>query len=55
MDYNLPAMQENIRAEFETMLQFVTSKEAQTATADQIEKGLFQLLLSLGDTTLKRG
>jgi hypothetical protein len=48
MDYNLPAMQENIRAEFETMLQFVTSKEAQTATADQIEKSLFQLLLSLG-------
>ena len=25
MDYNLPEMQENIRAEFETMLQFVTS------------------------------
>lgn len=48
MDYNLPEMQENIRAEFETMLQFVTSEEAQTATADQIERSLFQLLLSLG-------
>ncbi len=48
MDYNLPEMQENIRAEFETMLQFVTSEEAQTATADQIERTLFQLLLSLG-------
>lgn len=48
MDYNLPEMQENIRAEFKTMLQFVTSEEAQTATADQIERSLFQLLLSLG-------
>jgi hypothetical protein len=41
-------MQENIRAEFESMLHFVTSEEAQTATADQVEKSLFQLLLSLG-------
>jgi hypothetical protein len=48
MDYNLAKMQEDIRAEFETMLQFVTSEEAQTATADQIERSLFQLLLSLG-------
>ncbi len=48
MDYNLPKMQEEIRAEFETMLQFVTSKEAQIATADQIERSLFQLLLNLG-------
>ncbi len=48
MDYNLPEMQENIRAKFETMLQFVTSEEAQTATADQVERTLFQLLLSLG-------
>ncbi len=48
MDYNLPKMQEDIRAEFESMLQFITSEEAQTATADQIERSLFQLLLSLG-------
>ncbi len=48
MEYNLTKMQENIRAELETMLQFVTSEESQTATAYQIEKGLFQLLLSLG-------
>ncbi len=48
MDYNLAKMQENIRADFETMLQFVTSEEAQTATANQIERSLFQLLLSLG-------
>lgn len=48
MNYNLPEMQANIRAEFEAMLQYVTSEEAQTATADQIEKSLFQLLLNLG-------
>jgi len=48
MDYNLTKMQENIRAEFETMLQFVSSEEAQTATADQVERSLFHLLLSLG-------
>lgn len=48
MDDNLTKTQENIRAEFETMLQFVTNEAAQTATADQIERGLFQLLLSLG-------
>lgn len=41
-------IQENIRADFETMLQFVTSEEAQTATANQIERSLFQLLLILG-------
>ncbi len=44
MDYNLTKMQENIRIEFETILQFVTSKEAQTATAEHIEGSLFQLL-----------
>jgi hypothetical protein len=30
MNYNLPEMQAKIRAEFEAMLQFVTSEEAQT-------------------------
>jgi hypothetical protein len=48
MNYNLPEMQENIRADFEKVLQFVTSEEARTATANQIERSLFQLLLSLG-------
>ena len=48
MNYNLPEMQANIRAEFEAMLQYVASEEAQTATADQIERSLFQLLLNLG-------
>lgn len=48
MNYNLSEMQRNIRSDFEKMLQFVTSEEAQTATAHQIERSLFQLLLSLG-------
>ena len=48
MDYNIPKMQEDIRTEFDSMLQFVTSEEAQMATADQIERKLFQLLLRLG-------
>ena len=37
-----------IRAEFERVLDFVTGEQAQTATADQIERGLFTLLLRLG-------
>lgn len=53
MNQNLSKAQENIRAEFETMLQFVTSEEAQTAGADQIERGLFQFLLSLGARLLQ--
>ena len=37
-----------IRVEFEQMLDFVTGEEARTATADQIERELFKLLISLG-------
>ena len=48
MNYNLSEQQEKIRSEFESMLQFVTSEEAQKATADQVEKSLFSLVLSLG-------
>lgn len=38
----------DIRAEFEKMINFVTGEQARTATADQIERGLFKLLLRLG-------
>jgi hypothetical protein len=41
-----------IRAEFENVLDFVTGERARTATADQIERGLFTLLLSLGTKLL---
>ncbi len=37
-----------IRAEFENILDFVTGEQARTATADQIERGLFTLMLKLG-------
>lgn len=39
---------QDIRAEFEKMLHFVTGEQARLATADQIERGLFTLLISLG-------
>lgn len=48
MNQDICKMQGNIRAEFEKIVQFVTSEEAQTATADQIERNLFQYLLRLG-------
>lgn len=43
---------ENVRAEFEKILQFVTSEEAKTATADHIERSLFQFLLCIGSQLL---
>ena len=36
------------RADFEKMLDFVKGEEARTATADHIERGLFEMLLALG-------
>jgi len=43
---------QDIRTDFEEMLDFVTGEEARTATADQIERGLFSLLLALGQKLL---
>ncbi|HEY85961.1 MAG TPA: hypothetical protein G4N96_12715 [Chloroflexi bacterium] len=40
MNYDLTKMQENLRAEFETILQFVTGTEAQTALEIQALKPL---------------
>ncbi len=37
-----------IRADFDRVLDFVTGGQVRTATADQIERGLFTLLLRLG-------
>jgi len=39
---------QGIRQEFEMLLDFVTGEQAQQATADQIERGLFKLLLAMG-------
>ena len=38
----------DLRAEFEAVIDFVSNEQAHSATADQIERGLFTLLLSLG-------
>lgn len=48
MRADLKQMKTDIRAEFEAVIDFVTNEQAQVATADQIERGLFTLLLSLG-------
>jgi hypothetical protein len=48
MRTDLKQMKTDIRAEFEAVLDFVTNEQAQVATAEQIERGLFTLLLGLG-------
>ena len=48
MTSNSQAIIHDIRAEFEKMINFVTDEQAHTATADQIERGLFKLLIRLG-------
>jgi hypothetical protein len=45
---NTQEMTQDIRKEFDMLIEFVTSEQARTATADQVERGLFKLLLSLG-------
>ena len=44
---------QDVRAQFEYLVDFVTGEEAQTATADQIEQGLFKLLVILGASLLR--
>ena len=48
MTFNSREIIQEIRTDFEKMIDFVMGEEAQTATADQIERGLFSLLLTLG-------
>lgn len=48
MTFNPQTIIQEIRAEFEMLLDFVTGEEAQIATADHIERGLFRHLLDLG-------
>ena len=48
MTSNSPEIIQDIRAEFEIMLEYVTGEQAHQATADQMERGLFKRLLSLG-------
>ena len=46
MSHNTDAIVHELHVEFELMLSYV--KDSQTATADQVERGLFRRLLSLG-------
>ena len=53
MTFNSEEIIRDIRAEFDQMLEFVTGEAARTATADQIERGLFKQLLALGAKLLQ--
>lgn len=44
---------QDVRKEFEMLLEFVTGEQAHQATADQIERGLFKLLLAMGAKLLQ--
>jgi hypothetical protein len=44
---------QDVRAQFEHLMDFVTGEKAQTATADHIEQGLFRLLVILGAGLLR--
>jgi len=46
MSHNADAIVHELHVEFESMLSYV--KDSQTATADQVERGVFRRLLSLG-------
>ncbi len=46
MSHNADAIVHELHVEFESMLSYV--KDSRTATADQVERGLFRRLLSLG-------
>jgi hypothetical protein len=48
MTSNSPEIIQDIRVEFEKMLDYVIGEPARTATANQIERGLFKLLIKLG-------
>ena len=48
MTFNSIEIIQDIRTDFEKMIDFVMGEAARTATADKIERGLFSLLLTLG-------
>jgi hypothetical protein len=48
MTFNSQEIIQDIRAEYDMLIEFVTGEQARTATADHIERGLFKLLLKLG-------
>jgi len=48
MTSNSKAIIQDIRADFEKMLEYVTGEEARRATADATERGLFKMLIQMG-------
>lgn len=48
MTFNSQGIIQDIRADFETMLEYVTGERARAATADEIERGLFKMLIEMG-------
>lgn len=53
MTFNSEKIIQDVRVQFEQMLDFVTGERAQSASAYQIESGLFKLLVSLGFSLLQ--
>lgn len=48
MTSNSQVIIQDVRAEFEKMLAYVTDEQARTATADATERGLFKMLMQMG-------
>lgn len=48
MTSNSQAIIQDIRADFEKMLEYVTGEEARHATADATERGIFKMLIEMG-------
>jgi hypothetical protein len=53
MTSNSQTIIQDIRQEFEMLIEFVTGEQAQKVTADQMERSLFSLLLALGAKLLQ--
>ena len=53
MIFNSQEIIQDVRAEFEQLLDFVSGEAARTAKANQIERGLFKMLLNLGAKLLQ--
>jgi hypothetical protein len=48
MTSNSQVIIQDIRTDFEKMLEYVTGEQARTATADATERGLFKMLIAMG-------
>jgi len=48
MTFNSQVIIQDVRADFEKMLAYVTGEQARTATADATERGLFKMLIEMG-------